>query len=609
MLSVSGRLKSLSLTSRYHLSKQTQRPQRLSNRTLHFNNRYNKSYENRKKNSKNNSRLASIPMLLYFTGWFSRRAATPNDQIRSYSTNNSELNPEVTNLFHPRLRSIFLQLDAIAPRFIVPSKDIKILTEPQEFYETLKSKIKSAKSRIFLSSLYIGKSQYELIQCIDDALSKNEDLKVYILTDALRGTREAPENRCSASLLIPLVDKHGKHRVDIRMYHTPHLNGFTKSLTPRRINEGWGLQHMKLYGFDDEILLSGANLSQDYFTDRQDRYYLFKSSSLTDYYFDIQNAVGSLSYQLLTSTKNATGFRLSWPTSNKSCEPSINLQRFISDSSYLLEPLLKHHATKNDEIPLNDTEIDTVVYPVSQFTPLLHQENDISTEKPAILRLLSYLDSPKIKWWFTAGYFNMLPEIKERLINGKAYGKVITASPQANSFYKSSGVSYYLPEAYLLFAKRFLEEVQERGKSSLIDLYEWLNGIVNTKGGWSYHAKGLWITVPGDDEPSITVIGSSNYTKRAYLLDLESNAIIITKNEQLKKTMKSEINNLLTHTQKLTLKDFEPKALIQPQLETVSTEGSDTSNLANETIVYEIDENRRISKGVHLAVKVLGGKL
>lgn len=29
---------------------------------------------------------------------------------------------------------------------------------------------------------------------------------------------------------------------------------------PKRINEGWGLQHMKLYGFDDEIMLSGYGL-------------------------------------------------------------------------------------------------------------------------------------------------------------------------------------------------------------------------------------------------------------------------------------------------------------------------------------------------------------
>lgn len=40
------------------------------------------------------------------------------------------------------------------------------------------------------------------------------------------------------------------------MYHTPNLTGMRKYI-PNRINEGWGLQHMKLYGFDDEIILSG----------------------------------------------------------------------------------------------------------------------------------------------------------------------------------------------------------------------------------------------------------------------------------------------------------------------------------------------------------------
>ena len=41
------------------------------------------------------------------------------------------------------------------------------------------------------------------------------------------------------------------------MFHTPNLNGWKKKYMPKRINEGWGLQHMKLYGFDDEIILSG----------------------------------------------------------------------------------------------------------------------------------------------------------------------------------------------------------------------------------------------------------------------------------------------------------------------------------------------------------------
>ena len=77
-----------------------------------------------------------------------------------------------------------------------------------------------------------------------------------ILTDALRGTRETPEPSC-ASLLAPLVEEFGERRVEIRMFHTPNLTGIRKAIIPRRINEGWGLQHMKLYGIDDELILSG----------------------------------------------------------------------------------------------------------------------------------------------------------------------------------------------------------------------------------------------------------------------------------------------------------------------------------------------------------------
>ncbi|CUM63264.1 uncharacterized protein PRCAT00000835001 [Priceomyces carsonii] len=544
---------------------------------------------------------SSIGMLLSIYNYlFSRQ---PYNNTRSYSTNNPIISSKVADGFHPRLKTIFQQLDAIAPRFTLRKGDIKILMDPRDFYATLKLMIDLAKSRVFLSSLYIGRGQQDLVDHISKALETNEDLKVYILTDALRGTREAPESLCSASLLVPLVEKFGKHRIDVRMYHTPHLNGFKKSFTPKRVNESWGLQHMKLYGIDDEILMTGANLSEDYFTDRQDRYYILKSKALTDYYFDIQSAISSLSYQVLTSTKQEQGFRLSWPTSNKSCEPHINVQRFISDSSFLLEPLLKQHRlTSFDEFKDTD-EFDTIVYPVSQFTPLLHPQNDTSTEKPAVLRVLSYLDSPKIKWWFTAGYFNMLAEIQERLINGAAKGVVITASAQANSFYKSRGVSYYIPEAYLLLAKKFLEEVSRRGKESLIRLYEWKKGVVNTVGGWSYHAKGIWITVPEEDEPSITVIGSSNYTKRSYLLDLESNAIIITKDENLKLDMKKEIEHLMIDVEELKLSDFEPKPLPQ------SESGEENGPHRNEGPKYAIDENRKISYGVHLAVKVIGDKL
>jgi CDP-diacylglycerol--glycerol-3-phosphate 3-phosphatidyltransferase len=109
---------------------------------------------------------------------------------------------------------------------------------------------------VFLSTLYIGKSEKELIETLQDALRRNPQLKLSILTDCLRGTREAPNASC-ASLLAPLVTEFGADRVEIRMYHTPNLTGLRKKYIPKRINEGWGLQHMKLYGVDDEIIMSG----------------------------------------------------------------------------------------------------------------------------------------------------------------------------------------------------------------------------------------------------------------------------------------------------------------------------------------------------------------
>jgi CDP-diacylglycerol--glycerol-3-phosphate 3-phosphatidyltransferase len=93
------------------------------------------------------------------------------------------------------------------------------------------------------------------IHTIAEAMRANPSLKLSILTDMLRGTREAPNPSC-ASLLAPLVAEFGD-RVDIRMYHTPNLTGLKKRLVPNRLNEGWGLQHMKLYGADDKIILTG----------------------------------------------------------------------------------------------------------------------------------------------------------------------------------------------------------------------------------------------------------------------------------------------------------------------------------------------------------------
>ena len=140
----------------------------------------------------------------------------------------------------------------------------------------------------------------------------------------------------------------------------------------------------------------------------------------------------------------------------------------------------------------------TFVYPVAQMTPLL--QPDTSTEFPAvtsILRLLTSISTFKDSHWlFTAGYFNIHPTLSSLLIEStshrpstkeattKTQGTVLTASPWANGFYGSPGVSGMLPAAYTHLSARFLDKVAEAHRTNSIQLREWRRGTVGEPNGW-----------------------------------------------------------------------------------------------------------------------------
>ncbi|KAI9746453.1 MAG: CDP-diacylglycerol--glycerol-3-phosphate 3-phosphatidyltransferase [Claussenomyces sp. TS43310] len=444
-----------------------------------------------------------------------------------------------TGLLQDAPSTLTSELDKIAPRFEIDGSQVHIIESPTEFYLTLKSKIQNAERRIFLSTLYIGRTEHELIFLLQQALRRQPKLRLNILTDALRGTRESPESSC-ASLLAPLVAEFGSERVDIRLYHTPNLTGFRKHYIPQRINEGWGLQHMKLYGIDDDIIISGANLSHDYFTNRQDRYHLFSSSAITEYFWNIQHAVSTLSFVLSPDAQGEAGYVLTWPASNTAPSPLLDPTNYIKHATALLEPIIKAPPK------VTSLKTNTSVYPLSQLTQLLMPNT--STELPAIktiLKTLSFAAMTDSAWTFTAGYFNPDPSLTQLLVNAKSlHGTVVTASPRANGFYGSTGVSGMLPSAYTLYSRRFLERIHEAGRGNAIILKEWQKGTTGEPGGWTYHAKGLWITMPKGMGPSLTLIGSSNYTKRSYSLDLEANALIVTQDEDLQRRLGKEQNML-----------------------------------------------------------------
>jgi CDP-diacylglycerol--glycerol-3-phosphate 3-phosphatidyltransferase len=317
---------------------------------------------------------------------------------------------------------------------------------------------------------------------------------------------------------------------------------------------------MKLYGVDDEIIMSGANLSNDYFTDRQDRYHIFSSKEITEYFSKIHNAVSTLSFLVTPDPQSPAGYVLEWPASNSAPSPLTEPTKYISLATSILNSLIKAPLSSPSPPTSSNTSStsNTTVYPLSQLTPLLVP--DTSTELPAVRSILTTLSSPSFRtssWTLTAGYFNLDPSLTRLLIStASTHNVVITASPWANGFYGSKGVSGLLPAAYTLLSRRFLESVQNHGRETDIILKEWRKGTVGELNGWTYHAKGLWVSMPGEREPSLVVVGSSNYTKRSYSLDLEAGICIVTRDVGLKRRLGEERKWLQEYAREVGIDDF-----------------------------------------------------
>ena len=63
------------------------------------------------------------------------------------------------------------------------------------------------------------------------------------------------------------------------------------------LREIFGVHHMKVHVFDNHVMMTGANLSEDYFTDRQDRCIVIQDcQALADYFDDLINLVQDVSY-------------------------------------------------------------------------------------------------------------------------------------------------------------------------------------------------------------------------------------------------------------------------------------------------------------------------
>uniref|UniRef100_A0A452SE30 CDP-diacylglycerol--glycerol-3-phosphate 3-phosphatidyltransferase n=1 Tax=Ursus americanus TaxID=9643 RepID=A0A452SE30_URSAM len=424
----------------------------------------------------------------------------------------------------------------LVPEFGVSSSHVRVLSSPAEFFELMK------------------------VDCLESTLEKSlqakfpSDLKVSILLDFTRGSRGRKNSR---TMLLPLLQRFPE-QVRVSLFHTPNLRGLLRLLIPERFNETIGLQHMKVYLFDNNVILSGANLSDSYFTNRQDRYvFLQDCAEIADFFTELVDAVGDVSLQLQgDDTVHAVegmvhpykGDRAAYcRAANKRVMDVINSararQQVLHAQTFHGDSLLTQEdaAAAGDRRPAPDTWI----YPLIQMKPFEIQIDEIVTET-----LLTEAERGA-KVYLTTGYFNLTQAYMDLVLGTRAEYQILLASPEVNGFFGAKGVAGAIPAAYVHIERQFYRAVCSLGQQERVRLQEYW------RRGWTFHAKGLWLYLAGSSLPCLTLIGSPNFGYRSVHRDLEAQIAIVTESRALQQQLHQEQERLYLRSGAVSSATFE----------------------------------------------------
>ncbi|KAL7989526.1 hypothetical protein Chor_012192, partial [Crotalus horridus] len=485
-----------------------------------------------------------------------------------------------TNCLSPEGTHIFQWIRNLVPEFGIAGSHIKVLSSPAEFYELMKGQAKMAKQRIVLASLYLGTGslEQELVDCIEIALESSlkecgsPNFRVSILLDFTRGSRGQKNSR---TMLLPLLRRF-PDKVRVSLFHTPNLRGLLRHLIPERFNETIGLQHIKVYLFDDNVILSGANLSDSYFSNRQDRYvFLQDSPEIADFFTELVNAVGDVSLQLQQddTVKTIDGMVHPYKGDKMAYYEMANkrVMEVISSARIKQEQLHTQTSYSNSmegEISSCDpkavgdgqSEPDTWIYPLIQMKPFGIRIDE------AVTKTLLMEAEQSASIYLTTGYFNLTKTYVDLILGTRAKFQILLASPEVNGFFGAKGVAGAIPAAYVyieqqFFSKRKRLEDRKPCKMGVCNFCPGRCGRVVKSGKmfsecWN-SLTCLWLYLAGSSLPCLTLIGSPNFGYRSVHRDLEAQIAIVTENKALQQQFHQEQEQLYSRSSTVSSSTFD----------------------------------------------------
>jgi len=191
---------------------------------------------------------------------------------------------------------------------------------PADFHDELCRRIVQAKKRVLLATLYIGtssssKEEAQLLSALKQAAvnlrqperqNKTQPFGgIKILMDASRAKRKIPSwdgTTCAAKEVHNCINS----SINGGGVYLFKVHPWTE-LIPSPFNEVVGVFHMKAYVVDDCLILSGANLSEEYFVNRHDRYLVFTNGAngLVDFYSNLIELLCSYSSEKYGETNSS----------------------------------------------------------------------------------------------------------------------------------------------------------------------------------------------------------------------------------------------------------------------------------------------------------------
>eukprot|EP01031_Cornospumella_fuschlensis_P029412 gene29412-35502_t len=402
---------------------------------------------------------------------------------------------------------------------------IEVLSEPQEFHRTLVDQIRSAKTSIILSALYIGTEKIkerELIQAIADSLADETrpNLEISLILDFSR-TRRAFSSFEEA--FLPLTKRtQQQNRLHVFLYELPsqraHQRGILGKIVNRlhpQVREMLGVYHSKFAVFDEKMaILTGANLSEEYFVQRQDRYHVVRYRQVVQLLVGFARLISYDSYVYRHGVLHP-------PEGGSTCvDMRIGVEKLLEDfvkespldvpgksSDMCIVPLVQfpHTGVRDEELVLSQILHALATSQSLKYTAL---------PSSALSRLFTSLSfSHRLQdVQIVSPYPNISPTLLPLSLSlpstpsscsssNRAEASILTSSPQCHGFAAGRGVKAYLPYLHLLALHQALQSsvsqlaVQKRsarmedaastaGSEVCVRLFD--------RAGWTFHAKGLW---------------------------------------------------------------------------------------------------------------------